>query len=402
MGLLRVLEGLAGAVIVLIVMRDVFQSVVTPRPVSGRWRLSRFVPLGLWRPWRWAALRLPNVRAREGMLGSFGPLAVIFALVTWVLLLILGYGLLLDAMRDQVRPRLPDFGSALYFSATSLLTIGFGDFAATAGPTRFVVLAAGATGLGVFAMAITFLFSLFAAFQRREVAVVTLEAAAGAPPSGVTLLESYALAHILGDLPRTFERWQLWAAEVLDSHLAYPVLGYFRSSHDNDSWISSLGAVMDAATLVLTTVDPQATPGCPASIHGWAKLARAVGGHCIEDLVLFFDLDGEHWVGVELAEYQQARERLQRAGYALKPEADGWAAFQRLRSEYAGRVNALAGHWASPPAQWIGDRSPLRLRSQHDGHLPAGPEVKARPEVRPGPAGAEPASARVAGGTRRP
>src|SRR5438309_2375082 len=373
MGELRVLEGLSGGVIVLIVLRDVFQSVVTPRPVAGRWRLSRLAPLGLWRPWRWVALRLPSVRAREALLGSFGPMAVLISLVTWVLLLIVGYGLLLDAMRDQVRPRPPGFGTSLYFSATSLLTIGFGDYVATAGPTRGIVLIAGATGLGVFAVVITFLFSLFAAFQRREVSGVTLESAAGAPPSGVTLLETYALAHLLGDLPRVFERWQIWAAEVLDSHLAYPVLGYFRSSHDNDSWISSLGAVMDAATLMLTTIDLQNTPGAPPSLHGWAKMARAVGGHCIEDLVLFFDLDGDHYVGVELVEYRQARERLQRAGYALRPEVDGWEAFQRLRSEYAGRVNALAGHWASPPAQWIGDRSPLRLRAPHDGHAPTAP-----------------------------
>ena len=193
------------------------------------------------------------------------------------------------------------------------------------------------------------------------------------PIGAVTLLETFALAHLLGDLPRTFERWQLWAAEVLDSHLAYPVLGYFRSSHDNDSWISSLGAVMDAATLMLTTIDLHNTPGAPPSLHGWAKMARAVGGHCIEDLVLFFDLDGDHYVGVELEEYRQARDRLERAGFALKPEADGWEAFQRYRSEYAGRVNALAAHWASPPAQWIGDRSPLRVRAQHDGHGPAAP-----------------------------
>ena len=372
-GLMRALEGLAGALVVLVVLRDVFQSVVTPRPVSGRWRLSRFVPLGLWRPWRWAALQLPSVRAREGMLGSFGPLAVLLALGTWVALLVVGYGLLMDAMRDQVRPRPPGFGSSLYFAATSMLTIGFGDFVPTAAATRLVAVVAGATGLGVFAVVITFLFSLFAAFQRREVSVVTLEAAASAPPSGVTLLETHALAHLLGDLPRVFERWQIWAAEVLDSHLAYPVLAYFRSSHDNDSWISSLGAVMDAATLALTTIDVQATPGASDALYGWAKLARAVGGHCIEDLVLFFDLDGDHYVGVELEEYRQARERLQRAGYVLKPEADGWEAFQRLRSEYAGRVNALARHWASPPAQWIGDRSPLRVRSQHDGHVAPSP-----------------------------
>jgi len=355
-----------GTLIVVGMLRDVFQSVVTPRPVSGRWRLGRVSPFGLWRPWRWLAFRLPPAQ-RAGLLGRFGPMAVLISLLTWLVGLVLGYGLLLDAMRDQIHPRPAGFGTSLYFAATSLLTIGFGDFVATAGPSRFVALAAGATGLGVFAVVVTFLFSLFGAFQRREVAVVTLEAAAGAPPSGVTLLESYALAGLLADLPRTFERWQLWAAEVLDSHLAYPILGYFRSSHDNDSWISSLGAIIDAATLVLTTIDRDATPGTPSTLYGWAKLCRAVGGHCIEDLVLFFDLDGERLVGVERAEYVMARERLARAGYALRDEEQGWEAFQRLRSEYAGRVNALAAHWASPPAQWIGDRSPLRVRSQHDG-----------------------------------
>jgi hypothetical protein len=357
-----------GAVLVLAVLQDVFQTVVTPRPVAGRWRLGRYVPLGLWRPWRWLALRMRNVRTREGMLGSFGPLAVLASLVTWVALLVLGYGLLLDGLRDEIRPPPPNLVSSIYFAGTSLLTLGFGDYAGTAVPSRFLTLGAAATGLGVFAVVITFLFSLFGAFQRREIAVVTLEAAAGAPPSGVTLLETFGLAHMLADLPAMFERWQRWAAEVLDSHLAYPVLGYFRSSHDNDSWVSSLGAVMDATTLVLTTIDRQATPGAPTGLHGWAKMARAVGGHCIEDLVLFFDLDGDRYVGVELAEYREARARLQRAGYVLTDEAEGWEAFQRLRSEYAGRVNALATHWASPPAQWIGDRSPLRLRPQHDGH----------------------------------
>ena len=118
--MLRVLEALAGAAVVLVVLRDVFQSVVTPRPVGGRWRLSRFLPLGLWRPWRWAALRLPTVRAREGVLGSFGPMAVLIALVTWVALLVIGYGLLLDSMRDQIRPRPPGLGSSLYFAGTSM------------------------------------------------------------------------------------------------------------------------------------------------------------------------------------------------------------------------------------------------------------------------------------------
>ena len=346
------IEFVVGAVIVISVLLDVFQSIVTPRPVGGTFRIGRYLLRGSWYACRWLSFRVTRPDRREALLGSFGPFSVIVGLILWVLLLMVGYGLILDALKDQLRPRPPGLGTSIYFAGTSLLTIGFGDYVATGTPARFVTLAAGATGLGVFALVVTFLFSLTAAFQRREVAVVALESGASAPPSGVTLLETYGLVGIRDDLSRVFQRWQEWSAEVLDSHLAYPQLAYFRSSHDNDSWISSLGAVMDAATLVLTTIDD--------GPKGWAKLAKAVGGHCIEDLLMYFRLPDERQVGVEFDEFRQARARLEHAGWRLRPETESWEAFQQLRSEYAGRINALASYWASPPAQWIGDRSPLK------------------------------------------
>jgi hypothetical protein len=367
------LEAAVGVFVVVGVLFDVFQSMVTPRPVAGRVRVSRYLIRCLWYVVRWISFRIDNVGRREALLGSFGPFSVLAELFTWVVLLLLGYGLIIDSMRDQIKPTPPGFGDSLYFAATSMLTIGFGDYVATRAAARAVATLAGATGLGMFALVITFLYSLTQAFQRREIAVVTLEAGAGAPPSGVTLLETYALAGITADLGRTFERWQAWAAEILDSHLAYPPLAYFRSSHDNDSWIGSLGAMMDAATLILTTVQEGGANGgegvvVPPSVKGWAKLARSVGGHCIEDMVLYFRLPDGRDVGVELEEFRTARARLERAGYRLRPEPEAWEAFRRLRAEYALRINSLATYWASPPAQWIGDRSPLRYRARHDGH----------------------------------
>jgi len=328
------LEGIAGVVLVALVLLDVFLTVVVPRraPRAGRQlRLTRYLVPGLWIAWRWAGLRLPTA--------------------------VLGYGLVLDALRAQLRPEPETLGSSLYFAGTSLLTLGFGDFVAVGGLARVVALAAAATGLGLFALCITLLFTLYGSFQRREVAVVVLEAGAGAPPSGVTLLETYAVLGILDDLPRVFRDWQSWAAEVLDSHLAYPILAYFRSSHDDDSWISSLGAVMDASTLVLTTIKD--------GPKGWAKLSRSVGGHCIEDLVLYFDLQSEPELGVERAEFDEARRRLEHAGFVLEDADGSWENFSRLRQDYAGRVNTLARYWATPPALWIGDRSPLKYRRAH-------------------------------------
>src|SRR5579859_6066353 len=354
------LEGIAGVLLVASVLLDVFLTVVVPRraPRSGRYlRITAYLVPGLWAGWRWVGLRLSSAERREVFLGTYGALIVIVLLIAWVAGLMLGYGLVLDSVRAQLQPEPASFGTSLYFAGTSLLTLGFGDIVAVGGLARLVALVAGATGLGLFALVITLLFTLYGSFQRREVAVVVLEAGAGAPPSGVTLLETYALAGILDDLPRVFETWQAWAAEVLDSHLAYPVLAYFRSSHDNDSWISSLGAVMDASTLVLTTIED--------GPKGWAKLSRAVGSHCLEDLVQYFRLPDEPEVGVERVEFEEARMRLEHAGYRLQDPDLAWANFSRLRLEYAGRVNALARHWATPPAQWIGDRSPLKHPRAH-------------------------------------
>jgi hypothetical protein len=320
-------------------------------------------------------LRLSSAERREAFLGLYGALIVIIMLIAWVIGLVLGYGLLLDAMRAQLKPEPETFGASLYFAGTSLLTLGFGDVVAVGGFARLVALVAAATGLGLFALCITLLFTLYGSFQRRELAVVVLEAGAGAPPSGVTLLETFALAGILNDLPGVFRDWQSWAAEVLDSHLAYPVLAYFRSSHDNDSWISSLGAVMDASTLILTTVRD--------GPKGWAKLSRSVGGHCLEDLVAYFGLQSDTEVGVERAEFDEARRRLERAGFALEDADQSWDNFVRLRQDYAGRVNALARYWATPPAQWIGDRSPLRHPRLHAPS--SGPEVTGSARVRRAP-----------------
>jgi hypothetical protein len=362
--LTQVVEGLLGLLVVLSVLGDVFLTIVLPRraPGAGRHlRITGYLVPNMWLGWRWIGLRTSSAERREVFLGAFGPLVVIVLLVAWVAGLVVGYGLLFDALHEQIKPQPENFGTSLYFAGTSLLTLGFGDFVASGGLARATSLAAAASGLGLFALVITFLFTLYGSFQRREVAVVVLEAGAGAPPSGVNLLETYALLGILDDLPRVFADWQGWAAEVLDSHLAYPILAYFRSSHDNDSWISSLGAVMDAATLVMTTLE-----GGP---YGWAKLSRAVGGHCLEDLAIYFRLQVEPEVGLERSEFDEARLRLEQAGFTLRDADESWANFARLRSEYAGRVNALARYWATPPAQWIGDRSPIKHPRLHQPRL---------------------------------
>jgi len=351
--MLEIVEYLVGLALVVFFLNDLFQSVVVPRPTPARYRLSRWVVVPGWRLWRYLGLRNAVAARRERMLGTYAPAIVVVLLILWITGLIVGYGLQFWALRMQLHPIPNNIGSALYFAGTSVLTIGFGDIVATSGLARLDALAAGASGLGTIALAISFLFSLYGSFQRREVLVVMLDARAGAPPSGVSLLEAYARLGMRDSLPAVFADWEKWSAEVLDSHVAYPLLAYFRSSHDNESWISALGAVLDAATLVLTTVVD--------GPRGPAQLMFSIGRHAVEDLGRLFRVDGGTEPGVERYEFDQARERLAAAGYILLGPEESWVAFSKIRAQYAGSLNGMARWWAAPPTQWIGDRSYVRF-----------------------------------------
>lgn len=254
---------------------DLFETVVVPRPTPGWFRIGRYLVRGSWRGL--TAIRDGRRgRSYDTLLGLFAPAATVALLAAWLISLIVGYGLILFALRDELQPVPADLGTTVYFAATSLLTIGFGDIVAVGLPARVIVTTAAVGGLGAVALVVTFLFSLYGSYQRREIGVVVLQAAAGAPPSAVALLESYAQIDLVGRLPELFRDWERWAAEVLDSHVAYPLLGFFRSSHDNLSWISALGTVLDTASLVLTTIED--VP------RGEAKLFKRVGTHLVEDI----------------------------------------------------------------------------------------------------------------------
>ena len=351
---MTVLEFIVGLVLVGWVLNDVFNTVILPRPSPARYRPAGILTRWSWRAWRTYAEAKDDPDRREKRLGVFAPGIVMILRGLWIVVLIVGFSAMLLALADGVEPRLTDLGSAMYFAAVSMLTIGYGDYVPTEIGSRLVAVAAGGVGLGIVALTITYLFSLYVNFQRREVAVVTLDARAGAPPSGITLLETCAGFDSDVELEQVFESWETWSAEVLESHLAYPILLFFRSTHDHESWVSAVGAILDATTLLLTTIE-----GGP---RGQARATRALGSHLVEDIgrSFRFIVDGRPLDGpmIERAEFDDARSRLAKAGYAVVGDADAsWTEFAKLRSEYAGPLNALAKYLDVPPAQWIGDRS---------------------------------------------
>ena len=345
-----------GLTIIVVVFYDLFQSVVLPRPAVRKVQLARGVVRPLWYVWRWVSQRTSAVDRSEGRLAAFAPIALLILFAIWATALVVGYGLLIDGLAEEMRPVPPDLITSLYISASTLVPLAYGDFVPEGGLVRIVIVAESATGVGLAALAITLLFSLYESFREREQLVISLDALAGAPPSGVQILETSAELGMRGNLKDTFDEWREWSAMVLESHLAYPLLVYFRSSHDNEAWVNSFGAVMDAAVLVMSTVEDGA--------EGPARLLFTVGNHLVEDFNWVFRFKSPDYPIVERAEYDVAVARLAKAGYRVRSTDAGWTKFAKLRSKYAMTLNQMANLLALPPAQWIGDRSYLPHRER--------------------------------------
>ncbi len=358
--LVNILSIAAGIVVVVVALSDVFQVVIVPRATGRRFRISFYLWRQTWRIWpslSWS-LYPQNADGREEFMALFAPFMLVVLLASWVALLIVGFALMLFALRSSLMPPNGSFGTVLYFAGSSLLTIGFGDVVGRSGPARLVSVLAGLAGLSLLSMSTAFLFAIFGSFQQRETFVVTLAARAGTPPSGVNFLCIAGYSNTLEDLPRVMVEAQHWSAQVMESHLAYPSLAFFRSSHDDQSWIGTLGTLLDAATLLMTTVD--------GAKDGQARIMYNVGRHATHDLATYFRVGtGKESVGIERSEFDNACDRLTAAGYALRDRDEAWTRFAQLRSSYAAHLNELARFFQIPPLAWIGDRSSITRTPHH-------------------------------------
>lgn len=333
------------------ILYDIFAAVLLPRAVDSTNRISVFVARALWTTWRRIALTMRVSSRREDFLGSYAPFAFVLLLFAWVLGLIVAYALILFGLRDEIKPGPADFGTVLYFSASSVLTIGYGDVVAAEGPARIVALCAGASGIGTVAIAIAFLYALVGSFQQRERFVVILDARAGAPPSGLALLETYAKLDLLSDLTQLFRESEYWVADVLDSHLAYPLLMFFRSSHKDESWVAALGALLDAAAILVTVVENVPT--------GAARLFLDVAMHLTHDLAAFYILPGVRAPAATVEERSALCARLVAAGFQIRTDGAVWEEFHKLRAQYLEPLEGIGHRWLIATALLVGQRTTL-------------------------------------------
>lgn len=345
------MAALAGAALVLLSQVDLFLSVVVPRSVGSRFRPSVIFSRFGWPMWRHRSMAIADAERREDTLAMFAPLLLVTLLAYWVASQIAGYGLLFWALREGLRP-VPGLGAAVYFAGSSLLTIGYGDIVPIHWYTRGAALFAASGGLATVAIVTTFLFQVFGAFQRREAFVVTMSERTGAPPSGLEFVIRHYKLGLMHDIDLILRETQRWIAEVMETHLAYPALTYFRSSHDDESWVGTLGALLDACTLLITTID--------LDHRGQAELTSRIGAHLVRDFSHFFNLPSGDIGSVDYDEFAAAYETLHALGVPLHPIELAWPDFEAKRAAYAVALGSLATWWRIPPARWIGDRSRVR------------------------------------------
>ena len=255
-----------------------FEAVVMPRATGRRYRISFYYWRTMWHLWPRAAWRVySDADKREDFLAVFAPFMMVSLIGFWIGLMIFGFALVLWGVRGGVAAvaRFVRNDAVLrgHVAADDRLRRRRG---AQRELPRLISILAALAGLSFLSIMTAFLFAVFGSFQQRETFVVTVAARAGTPPSGVNLLAIAGYSRTHDDLAPLMIDAQRWAAAVMESHLAYPVLAFFRSSHDDQSWVGTLGTLLDAATLMMTTIQDER--------DGQARIFYNVGRHATRDL----------------------------------------------------------------------------------------------------------------------
>jgi len=328
----------AGLILIVMILVDAFETILQPRRVTHRFRFARLYYRQAWLIWRAVAERIGKLKWREAFLGVFGPLSLLGLFASWIMGLIVGFALLHWALGTALRPveEKGTFGNYLYLSGTTYFTLGYGDITPVTSLGRVLAVVESGMGFGFLAVIVSYLPVLSQAFSKREVIISLLDARAGSPPSASQVLLRLGRSRNMNAVEGMLMEWERWAAELLESHLSFPVLSYYRSQHDNQSWLTTLATMLDTCALLIAQVKSEVTYQ--------AQLTFAMARHAAVDLALVLKVtpvapDGDRLPEEELNEL---REAFKAAGLVLRDGASTAARLAELRGMYEPFLGGLA------------------------------------------------------------
>lgn len=348
---MRQLAAIPGIALILIILWEAFETMILPRRVTRRVRLTRQFYRWTWAPWVLLGNKIRKRKTRDDYLSLFGPLSLLVLLAMWALGIIVGYALVQWALHSQLN--IPDrsvgFGTYLYLSGTTFFTLGYGDVTPLSPLGRAIEVVEAGTGFGLLAIVIGYLPVLYQSFSRRESNISLLDARAGSPSSAAELVRRHNAAGNMDDLTPLLREWERWSAELLESHLSYPVLCYFRSLHDNQSWLAALTTVLDSCALVIVGVD--------GASEWQARLTFAMARHAVVDISQIFwtaprtvDCCSVRLPPEDLA---RLREIFAANGVNLREGTEAEEQLLKLRTMYEPYVVALSEFLMMPLPPWI-------------------------------------------------
>ena len=269
---------IAGIVLIFIILMDAFETVILPRRIKRIFRITGWFYRNTWGLWTGVGRHIKSANRREGFLAYFGPLSLIPLMGFWALGLIFGFACVQYGLGEHLSlgNEKITFGKVVYLSGETFFTLGYGDITPNNSAARALAVMEAGMGFAFLGVVIGYLPVIYNSFAAREIEISLLDARAGSPPSAAEFLGRLGCCPEQTVLDQIFRDWERWCADLLSSHISYPVLVFFRSQHGNQSWLSALTVMLDVTSLVTAGVE---------GIHpDQAKLTFAMARHAAVDL----------------------------------------------------------------------------------------------------------------------
>lgn len=351
---MTILVAFLGFGLILLTLWDAFETIILPRTVQRKFGFGNLFYGFAWSIYYPLLSRMEKSRMRQSILVAFAPISVILLIGLWAFLLLIGFAGVLWGFGVGLRGApAPAFGEYLYYSGVTFFTLGFGDMTPESGLGRFFAVAEAATGFAFLALVISYVPVMYGAFAQRETQIVLLDTRAGSNPTAAELLRRHAEAQVMPEMTPLLKEWERWSGELLTSYLSFPTLAYYRSQHDDQSWLQALTAIMDVCALIDSSLDDKEP--WQKALRFQARATFAMARHVIVDLAYIVNVPPLKRLPIRMSPrvLQTIRDDMKALGCPL---LDGPVVDERLRelrALYEPYVAAMAKELLVTLPEWI-------------------------------------------------